>query len=111
MRPVPDEPLHFIRQCVLSEQIRWTYHVSVRLQQRSLRSEMLIDAVDSYELFESYPDDKYLPSFLIRAEANSVVFHAQIATDVRDNNIRVVTMYAPHLNEWDESFCRRRIKE
>ncbi len=63
---------------------------------------MLVAAVDSFEVIESYPDDKYLPSFLIRGEAGSAIFHAQIATDVQDNNVRVVTMYTPEPDEWDE---------
>ncbi|MGH9581902.1 MAG: DUF4258 domain-containing protein [Bryobacteraceae bacterium] len=106
--PVPDEPLQFIKQCVSSEQIRWTYHVAMRLQQRSLRGEMLVAAVESLEIVETYPEDKYLPSFLIRGEAEGVVFHAQIATDVAGDNVRVVTMYAPEPDEWDEGFRVRR---
>src|ERR1035441_1663067 len=29
---------------------------------------------------EAYPDDKYLPSFLVRGESEGSVFHAHIAT-------------------------------
>ncbi len=51
---------------------------------------------------------KYLPSFLIRGEAAGIVFPVQIVTDVQDNNITVVTMYAPEPEEWDEGFRVRR---
>jgi hypothetical protein len=49
----------------------------------------------SLEVVESYPDDKYLPSFLLRGEIEGAVLHVQIATDVEGDNIRVVTMYTP----------------
>lgn len=64
----------------------------MRLRQRNLRSEMLVAAAHSFEILENYPDDKYRPSFLIRAEAEGIVFHVQIAADVADDNVRVVTM-------------------
>lgn len=80
----------------------------MRIQQRGLRADMLTTAVDSFEVLESYPDDKYLPSFLVRGETERIIFHAQIATDVAGHNVRVVTMYAPRLEEWDKSFRVRR---
>jgi hypothetical protein len=36
------------------------------------------------------------------------VFHAQIATDVEGDNIRIVTMYTPDPNEWGEGLRIRR---
>ena len=80
----------------------------MRLQQRNLRSDMLVAAVDSFEIIENYPDDKYLPSFLLRAETAGFVFHIQVATDVQGNNVRIVTMYAPEPDEWDQDFRVRR---
>jgi len=61
----------------------------MRLQQRGLDAEALRNAVSSLEIVEAYPDDKYLPSFLLRGEIQGAVFHAQIATDVEGDNIRL----------------------
>jgi hypothetical protein len=80
----------------------------MRLEQRSLGSEMLLKAIDSLEIIEAYPDDKYLPSFLVRGEVEGHVFHAQIATDVEARNVRIVTMYIPVSDEWDSGFRTRR---
>ena len=107
-QPAPNQPLLFIRACISTGQIRWTYHVSMRLQQRSLRSEMLVEAVNSLEIIESYEDDKYLPGFLVRGEWAGTVFHARVATDVEGGNIRIVTMYVPWPDEWDAEFRLRR---
>jgi hypothetical protein len=77
---------------------------------RCLDAEALRNAIASLEIIEAYPDDKYLPSFLLRGETKGAVFHAQIATDVEGDNIRVVTMYTPDADEWDEEFRKRRTK-
>ena len=70
---------------------------------------MLLKGAGSLEIIESYPDDKYLPSFLVRGEFKGRVFHAQIATDVEAQNVRVVTMYIPAAEEWDSEFRIRRV--
>ena len=44
--------------------------------------EMILAAVTSYELVEAYPDDKYLPSYLILARHGSEAFHVLFATDL-----------------------------
>jgi len=88
--------------------VRWTYHVTMRLQQRGLTAGTIHNAMATLEIIEAYLQDKYLPSFLIRGESEGLVFHAQIATDVEGENIRIVTMYAPDSNEWDEGLRLRR---
>ena len=69
---------------------------------------MLHNSMATLEIIEAYPQDKYLPSFLVRGEAEGCVFHAQIAADTEGENIRVVTMYTPDPNEWDEDMRFRR---
>jgi hypothetical protein len=59
---VPDEPLVFIRNCLSVGRVRWTYHLTMRVQQRKLSGEMLMKAVATLEIVEAYPHDKYLDS-------------------------------------------------
>jgi hypothetical protein len=73
----------------------------MRLERRHITRGEILDAVDSYEIVESYPEDKYLPSYLIVA-ADS--FHVLFAVDVVDDNIRVVTAYRPDPEEWRRAF-------
>ena len=56
--------------------------MTMRLEQRSLGSEMLMKGAVSLGIIETYPEDKYLPSYLLRGECEGRVFHAQIAADV-----------------------------
>jgi hypothetical protein len=105
---IPEKPLDFIRSCIVSQRIRWTYHATMRLAQRSLTSSMLTNPEAALEILENYPDDKYLPSYLVRVAADGALFHAQIAIDTEGNNIRVVTMYWPNPLEWSLDFRARK---
>ncbi len=65
-------------------------------------------AADSFLVIEEYPEDKYLPSYLVRADHQGMVFHVQIAADAIEENIRIVTAYIPDPAEWDKEFRVRR---
>jgi hypothetical protein len=80
----------------------------MRLRQRPITREAILNAVNSFEIIEEYPDDKYLPSYLIRAESNDLIFDIHVATDMNTGNVRIVTVYIPDLSEWEESFRIRR---
>jgi len=64
--------------------------------------------VDTYTIIESYPEDKYLPSYLLLATPAGHAFHVLFATDVEGDNIRVVTAYYPNPDEWEPHLRTRR---
>ncbi len=64
---LPSDPLTFIRERVRAGAVFWTYHVNMRLVDRFIARRRIFDSVDTYEIIESYPADKYLPSYLILA--------------------------------------------
>jgi len=105
------EILEFIKSCIKRRKIHWTYHVNMRLKGRFISREAILDSVDSYEIIEEYPEDKYLPSYLIYAEYKGEVIHIQIATDIENDNIRIVTSYKPTLDKWESDFKTRRKHE
>ncbi len=110
-RQLPDNPLVFMQACVRKRQIFSTYHVNMRLQGRHITREAILAAVDTYELVESYPQDKYLPSYLVLAHDDSETFHVLFATDVAEKNVRVVTAYRPSADEWEGDGKTRRTRQ
>lgn len=54
---------------------------------------------DGYEVIEAYPEDKYLPSYLVSAKHEGFAFHALFATDVEGDNVIVVIAYRPDPRE------------
>ena len=110
-RQLPDDPVAFIQACVRKRQILWTYHVNMRLQGRHIPREAILGAVETYELVESYPQDKHLPSYLVLAHDGSEAFHVLFATDVAEENVRIVTAYRPSTDEWESDRRTRRRRQ
>lgn len=104
---LPEDPIGFIQDRVRRGRIFWTYHVNMRLAGRFIRREAILAAVDTYQLVEAYPDDKYLPSYLLLARHGSEAFHVLFAADVEGDNVRVVTSYRPDPGEWQADFKTR----
>ncbi|MEA1878738.1 MAG: DUF4258 domain-containing protein [Bacteroidota bacterium] len=105
---IPDNPLDFIKRCVNEQRIFWTYHVNIRMKGRFIPREIVLDSIQYYEIIEEYPDDKYLPSYLVFSKYQDKIFHVLFAVDVEEDNVRVITAYYPSFNEWEKGFKTRR---
>jgi hypothetical protein len=107
-RLLPEQPLEFIRRCVRERKLLWTYHVNMRLSGRFISRKTILGAVASVEIIEAYPQDKYLPSYLVYAQDRAEVIHVLFAVDVAGDNVRVVTAYRPNPSEWELDLRTRR---
>jgi len=75
---------------------------------RFIPREAVLDAVENYEIIEAYPEDKYLPSYLVLARSAGEAFHVLFAADLEGGNVRVVTAYRPSKDEWEDDLKTRR---
>ena len=102
------DALTFIKACVRDGRILWTYHVNMRLEGRYIAREQILSAVDTFEVIEDYPDDKYLPSCLVWARAGDDVIHIHVALDRESDYVRIITAYRPAPDKWLGDFKRRK---
>ncbi len=102
------ETLAFIRSCIIRRRIYWSYHVNMRLRERFITRKAILSSVDTYEIIEEYPKDKYLPSCLVYAKYEDLIIHIQIAVDKNNDNIRIVTAYKPTSEKWESNLKKRR---
>lgn len=102
--------LKFIKTCVAERRIFWTYHVNMRMKGRFVPRETIINSFDTYEIIEQYPEDKYLPSYLVYAEHQGVPLHIVFAVDKPGRNVIIVTAYRPDSIKWLDDFKKRRNK-
>ena len=103
-----DNVLSFIQKCVVEQKIRWPYHVNMRMKDRFISRQSIVESYANYEIIEEYPNDKYLPSYLVRSSFNENVFHILFAIDAQGDNIRIITAYSPNPEEWEDNFTKRR---
>jgi hypothetical protein len=59
----------------------------MRLSGRYISRDEVFEATESYEIIESYPEDKYLPSYLVWARSAQGPFHVLFAADVDGDNV------------------------
>ena len=109
-RLLPSDPVQFIQRCIKRGRILWTYHVNMRLADRFIPRDSILGAVDTFELVEAYPNDKYLPSYLVLGRVHSCALHVLVAVDVKEENIHIVTAYHPDKNDWQDDMKTRRTK-
>jgi len=107
-RQLPEDPLDFIQMCVDQRKILWTYHVNMRMTARSVPRAVILESVDRFDVIESYPEDKYLPSYLVWTEYAGEIFHVLFAADVPNDQVRIITAYRPDPDEWDKDLRKRR---
>jgi len=82
----------------------------MRLKDRFISREEIINSFDSFEIIESYEEDKYLPSFLVYTSYKGNIFHILFAVDRNNLNVRVITAYKPDKEKWNDDFKTRRKK-
>jgi hypothetical protein len=105
---IPENLLTFIKECVSHNRIYWTYHVNMRMRNRFVSREMILQSFQKYEIIESYPTDKYLPSYLVFSKHEDITFHVLFAVDVAEQNVRIITAYIPDPGLWDHELKRRK---
>ena len=83
----------------------------MRLSGRFIPRDSILNAADRIEIIESYPNDKYLPSYLVLGRLGDDAFHVLVAVDMAGDNIRIVTAYRPDAGEWLDNMKTRRPKQ
>lgn len=107
-KPANNNILEFIKSCIGRGKIHWSYHVNMRLKGRFISREAILSSINTYEMIEEYPKDKYLPSYLVYARYKNQIIHIHIAANVENDSVTIITAYKPAPDKWKEDFKTRR---
>ena len=80
----------------------------MRLIARFIPRGAILESVARFDVVEGYPEDKYLPAYLVWTEHEGEIFHVLFAADVPNDQVRIITAYRPDPDEWDQDFRQRR---
>lgn len=95
-------PIEAIRQKFAQQQFEFSRHAVDRLILRHITVAEVQQAVANGEVIEAYPQDKFGPSCLIAGlTLNGRPLHIQCSYPDRQL-IKVVTVYEPDSDKWDE---------
>lgn len=82
------------------------YQYSLHAVKRATERQISRQAIANGEIIENYPDDKYSPSCLIfgRTDENRPL-HVQVSFPP---HVKIIMVYEPDANEWEEYRVRKR---
>ncbi|MCP4403305.1 MAG: DUF4258 domain-containing protein [bacterium] len=97
--------IHEIRDYVQRGQYKFSDHAVKRMLKRSIGRNEIEEVLQSGEIIEEYPDDKYSPSCLIWWHTQRArTLHVQVSLPPL---VVVVTTYEPDPAEWINGKVRR----
>lgn len=91
------------------EKVYWKDHALMRMRQRGIRVDDILDALQSGEVIEEYRTDKPFPSVLVNGRTNKArPIHVVVGVNESAGEIHIVTGYEPDPLRWDENFSKRK---
>lgn len=99
-----------IQQCVEENKISLKKHALVRMVERHISTEDLLNGLKSCLVIEEYPKDRPLPSYLVLGFSGNKPIHAVIAVENR-TMVWVITVYVPSEEKWKDNYRIRRKKQ
>lgn len=83
-------------------------HAVKRMFERSITVDDVDCALEHGEVIENYPDDFPFPSRLILGWTDSRPLHIVVAENTAGDEIIVVTVYEPNLDQWNADMKGRK---
>ena len=90
-----------------SENIIITLHGQLRLNERGITIDDVMNAINNGDIIEQYPDDFPFPSCLILGlSVQNTYIHIVVSMD--EDKIYLITAYIPKRDKWETDFKTRK---
>ena len=89
------------------ESIAITEHARIRLHERNIIIDDIVNGINTGEIIKQYPDDKPLPSCLILGFSVRTQ-HIHIVVSCDTDFIYLITAYFPDPDIWEKDFKTRK---
>ena len=90
-----------------SENIVISLHGQLRLNERNISVDDIMNAIDNGEIIEHYPKDFPFPSCLILGiSINNTYIH--VVVSMNENKIYLITAYVPSSDKWEADLKTRK---
>ncbi len=97
--------LNRIREAFKTGKYQYTRHGAEQRIKRNISRSDVEETIESGEIIEYYPDDKYGPSCLVSGTASTgKSLHIQVSLP---QNVKIITVYEPDSAKWIFNRIRR----
>jgi hypothetical protein len=100
--------INTLKNLILDEDnVFMTAHVSGRCEKRGITADDIVNAIQSGEIIEDYPDDYPYPSVLVLGKAiDNRNLHTVVG--VGNGKLWIITAYFPNTDKWENDFKTRK---
>lgn len=93
---------------IKSGNFEWRKHTLIRLDERSIAQDTILEVILSGEIIEDYPENKPFPSCLIFKMLYGKPYHVVVGFDPANKKVYIITAYNPTLDKFEADFKTRR---
>ena len=83
-----------------------TQHSRKRFSERGIKIQDIINAIETGQIIEDYPEDFPFPSCLILGKGGETTIH--IVASINYDMIYLITAYIPDSDKWEDDFKIRK---
>lgn len=99
--------IHTIQALNRPDKIALTEHARIRLSERNIKIDDVMNCIESGEIIKQYEDDQPFPSCLLLGnDVNNNCMHVVLSTD--HEYIYLITAYYPDREQWESDYRTKR---
>lgn len=97
-----------LRETILKNDFEWRKHTLVRLAERNISQNVVLEVILKGEVIEDYPEDRPFSSCLMFKVVKGNPFHIVVSLDEQNQKAYIITAYKPNLDKFESDFKKRR---
>ncbi len=97
-----------LREAIKRGNFEWRKHALIRIAERNISQDVIIEVILSGEVIENYPEEMSFSSCLIFKMKEAIPYHVVISFDSQDKKAYIITAYNPSLDKFEPDFRTRR---
>jgi len=97
-----------LRKAIKKGNYEWKKHTLIRLAERNISQDSILEVILKGEVIEDYPEDQPFPSCLIFKMIENKPSHAVVSLDAQNQKVYIITAYEPTLDKFEPDFKTRR---
>jgi len=97
-----------LREAIKRNNFEWRKHTLVRLAERNISQDVVLEVILEGEVIENYPKDRPFSSCLLFKVVKGKPFHVVVSLDEQNQKGYIITTYEPTLDKFESDFKKRR---
>jgi len=97
-----------LRETILKNNFEWRKHTLVRLAERNISQNVVLEVILKGEVIEDYPENRPFSSCLMFKVVKGKPFHVVVSLDEQNQKAYIITAYKPNLDKFESDFKKRR---